>query len=91
MGMLMRRRIHEMQVSKPQEVEKKEQTEEKEQIDLEPEDKKEQSLHNHLYNYEELSGMTVKQIKEIAEEKGYVITKIIKDDVITEFLYQQQK
>ena len=33
--------------------------------------------------------MTVKQIKELAEQKGFAITKIIKDDVIAEFLEKQ--
>lgn len=40
-------------------------------------------------SYEDLSSMTVKQIKELAEQKGFAITKIIKDDVIAEFLEKQ--
>lgn len=41
------------------------------------------------YTYEDLNSMTVKEIKKLAEEKGILITKVIKDDVINEFLSQQ--
>lgn len=41
------------------------------------------------YSKEELETMTVKRVKEIAAEKGCVITKVIKDEVIREFLAQQ--
>ena len=41
------------------------------------------------YTYEELSLMTVKEIKKLAEDKGVLITKVIKDEVINEFLSQQ--
>ena len=33
--------------------------------------------------------MTVKEIKKLAEDKGVLITKVIKDEVINEFLSQQ--
>lgn len=41
------------------------------------------------YSYEDLSAMTVKDIKKLAEDKGITITKIIKDEVIGELLSQQ--
>lgn len=41
------------------------------------------------YTSEELNGMTVEQIKAIAEVKGYTITKTVKAEVITEFLALQ--
>lgn len=43
----------------------------------------------HKYTYEELSGISVRKIKELAEDMGFTITKVIKDDVINEFLSQQ--
>lgn len=42
-----------------------------------------------VYTQEMLESMTVSKIKEIAEERGYKITKVIKADVINEFLSQQ--
>ena len=42
-----------------------------------------------IYTQEELQAMTVKEIKAIAEARGYSITKTIKADVIAEFLSQQ--
>lgn len=42
-----------------------------------------------MYSHEDLSAMTVKEIKKLAEDKGILITKVIKDDVINEFLSQQ--
>lgn len=41
------------------------------------------------YAQEELESMTVKEIKEIADELGYLITKTLKADIIEEFLSQQ--
>ena len=43
----------------------------------------------HKYTYEELSGISVRKIKELAENMGFTITKVLKDDVINEFLSQQ--
>ena len=43
----------------------------------------------HKYTYEDLSGISVRKIKELAENMGFTITKVIKDDVINEFLSQQ--
>lgn len=37
----------------------------------------------------ELNALTIAQIKAIAAEKGYIITKSIKADIIAEFLRQQ--
>lgn len=48
-----------------------------------------ETVDNTVYTQEMLESMTVSKIKEIAEEKGYKITKIIKADVINEFLSQQ--
>jgi hypothetical protein len=33
--------------------------------------------------------MTIKQIKSLAEERGYSITKTVKADIIEEYLAQQ--
>lgn len=41
------------------------------------------------YTQEELESMTVKEIKEIADERGYLITKLLKAEIIEEFLIQQ--
>lgn len=38
---------------------------------------------------EELSAMTVAQIKSLAAERGYSITKIVRADIIDEFIAQQ--
>lgn len=43
----------------------------------------------HKYTYEELSGISVRKIKELADNMGFSITKVLKDDVINEFLSQQ--
>lgn len=43
----------------------------------------------HKYTYEELSGISVRKIKELAADMGFTITKVIKGDVINEFLSQQ--
>ena len=78
MGMLMRRRMREIQVN---------QSETKEP-EVYAEAKMEEPV-VHKYSKEELSGMTVKQIKEIAVSLGITVNKVIKDDVISEFLAQQ--
>lgn len=44
---------------------------------------------SHKYTYEELSGISVRKIKELADDMGFAITKVLKDDVIKEFLNQQ--
>lgn len=41
------------------------------------------------YTKEELQTMTVNDIKAIAESHGYIITKVVKADVIAQFLEQQ--
>lgn len=41
------------------------------------------------YTQEELESMTVKEIKKIADERGYLITKLLKAEIIEEFLIQQ--
>ena len=43
----------------------------------------------HVYTDEELWEMTVREIKQIAADKGITITKTLKDDVIKEFLGKQ--
>lgn len=45
---------------------------------------------NEKYTQEQLEGMTVNDIKALASEKGYLITKTLKADIIEEFLQQQQ-
>lgn len=42
-----------------------------------------------IYSESDLSGMTVSQIKALAVDLGYSITKTLKADVINEFLAQQ--
>ena len=42
-----------------------------------------------MFTVEQLSGMTVDNIKALAAAKGYVITKTVKAEIITEFLEQQ--
>lgn len=88
MGMLMRRRIREMKHEKDNEIFRVEnETTEKEEIEPVEKEEVESEI---VFTYEELSSMTVKQIKEIAEKRGYIMTKIIKDDVISEFMLQQK-
>ena len=41
------------------------------------------------YTQEDLQGMTIAQIKALAVEQGYTITKTRKDDIIAEFLEAQ--
>lgn len=41
------------------------------------------------YTVEDLSAMTIVQIKSLASELGYSITKTLKADIIEEFLAQQ--
>jgi hypothetical protein len=43
----------------------------------------------HVYTQEELEELTINEIKEIAEERGYTITETLKADIIAEFLEQQ--
>lgn len=43
----------------------------------------------HMYTYEELKEISVREIRKIAEDLGFEITKTIKDDVINEFLSKQ--
>lgn len=43
----------------------------------------------HKYTYEELKEIPVREIRKIAEDKGFEITKTIKEDVINEFLSKQ--
>lgn len=43
----------------------------------------------HKYTYEELQENSVRKIRQIAEDMGITITKVIKDDVINEFLSKQ--
>lgn len=42
------------------------------------------------YTQEQLEAMTVNDIKSLAEEKGYTITKTLKAEIVEEFLQQQQ-
>ncbi len=43
-----------------------------------------------VYTAEDLSDMTINQIKALAAELGYTITKSTKADIIAEFLEQQE-
>lgn len=43
----------------------------------------------HTYTYDELEEMPVREIRKLAQDKGFEITKTIKDDVINEFLSKQ--
>lgn len=43
----------------------------------------------HKYTYEELKEISVREIRKIAEDMGFEITKTIKEDVINEFLSKQ--
>ena len=43
-----------------------------------------------VYGENELSGMTIAEIKALASELGYSITSTKKADIITEFLTQQE-
>lgn len=42
-----------------------------------------------VYTADSLSELTIAQIKELASERGYSITKTLKADIINEFLEQQ--
>lgn len=42
-----------------------------------------------VYSYDELNSMKVSEIKALAESLGYSITKIIKAEIIEEFIAQQ--
>lgn len=43
----------------------------------------------HVYTYEELEQMTAKEMRRIAEDKGFKLSKVSKDDIINEFLSKQ--
>lgn len=43
----------------------------------------------HRYTEEELSGMTVKDIKRLAEDMGFSLKKTAREDVVNEFLEKQ--
>lgn len=43
----------------------------------------------HKYTYEELKEIPVREIRKIAEDMGFEITKTIKEDVVNEFLSKQ--
>ena len=43
----------------------------------------------HVYTEDELREMPVREIRQIASDKGIAITKTLKDDVIREFLDKQ--
>lgn len=91
MGMLIRRRIHEMQEKSREKENAKHQfdaTEIPESEDITTDISETSEIVKKL-SYEDLSSMTVKQIKELADKKGFSITKIIKEDVIAEFLSKQ--
>lgn len=92
MGMLIRRRIHEMQEqSRKKDIESKSQfgaVEIPEGSAVILDTHESQETKDEL-TYDDLSAMTVKQIRELAEKKGFTITKIIKEDVILEFLEKQ--
>lgn len=91
MGMLIRRRIHEMQEKAREKEDTKPQfeaTEISEGEDIIPDISEPDEMEEKL-SYEDLSSMTVKQIKELAEQRGFTLNKIIKDDVISEFLSKQ--
>lgn len=47
------------------------------------------SVSEKIYTQEELQTMTVNDIKAIAGSRGYTITKVVKADVIAQFLEQQ--
>jgi hypothetical protein len=42
-----------------------------------------------LLSADDLGGMTISQIKELAAERGYSITATLKADIIDQFLIQQ--
>lgn len=43
----------------------------------------------HTYTYEELGEMTAKEMRRIAEDRGFKLSKVSKDDIISEFLSKQ--
>lgn len=43
----------------------------------------------HKYTYEELEQMTAKEMRKLAEDKGFKLTKAIREDIINEFLSKQ--
>lgn len=44
-----------------------------------------------LYTSEELEKMTITEIKALAKDKGYSITKSVKAEIIAEFLEKQSE
>lgn len=49
------------------------------------------SLENsEAYTAEDLNKLTISEIKSLASECGYSITKTLKADIVTEFLMQQE-
>lgn len=48
-----------------------------------------QAVDTTVYTQEELEAKTIEEIKSIATQRGYTITKSLKDEIITEFLAQQ--
>lgn len=48
------------------------------------------SLNDSRYTQAELEAMTVAQIKALAAERGYSVTKTVKAEIIAEFLTQQE-
>lgn len=43
----------------------------------------------HIYTEEELAGMSVKEIKRLAEDMGITMKKTAREDVVNEFLAKQ--
>lgn len=43
----------------------------------------------HIYTNEELEQMTAKEMRRIAEDRGFKLSKVSKDDIISEFLSKQ--
>lgn len=43
----------------------------------------------HIYTEEELSGMSVKEIRKLAEDMGFSIKKTAREDVVNEFIEKQ--
>lgn len=43
----------------------------------------------HKYTEKELDEITVKEIRKIAEDKGFTLSKVVRKDIINEFLEKQ--
>lgn len=89
MGMLMRRRIKETQEKIKKAEEEKKVLEREKKVAFIPDTAEQSQETAEKYTYDELNSMTVKQIKELADSMGFTMSKIIKDEVIQEFLSQQ--